>query len=82
MTIFQDIGRAITHNHTLKLLFDPVKPIEKIVNTAHHDVASVVSYGGKHLIKDVDNITGSFSNALPFIIGGVVVVVVLTQMKR
>ena len=79
MGFFKSIGHALTHNHTLQMLFDPVKPIEKVVSTAHDDVAQVVSYGGKHLVQDVDNLSSGLSNMLPMILGAGVILVLLKK---
>ena len=57
------VWHSISNNHTLKFLADPVKPVE-----------SVVSYGGKHLIGDVDNISSGFANNIPILVGGIVIV--------
>ena len=81
MGILKDIGHAITHNHTLQFLTDPVKPIEKVVSTGYKDTKAVVSYGGKHLVQDVDQLSSSFSMNLPLLIGGVVIVVFLQNRK-
>ena len=81
MGFFKSIGHAFTHNKTLQFLFDPVKPVEKVVSTGYKDVKGVVSYGGKHLVNDVDNVSSSLSNSLPLIIGGVVVVMVMSNRR-
>ena len=82
MTILHDIGKSISHNHTLRFLADPIKPVEKIVSVGHDDLKSVVSYGGKHLVGDIDTLAGGLSTglstiSLPLVIGGVVVVVMM-----
>ena len=93
MGFLDKIGHSLSKNHTLSFLADPIKPLEKLVSTAHKDVkgvvktahkdvASAVSYGGKHIISDVDNISSSFANTLPFLIGGAVIVVVLMNNRR
>ena len=79
MGIFKSIGKWAHHNKTLKFLSDPVKPIEKVVSSGYHDVKGVVSYGGKHIINDVDTLSSSVSSYLPLIIGGVVVVLVMAR---
>ena len=81
MGLFKSIGKAFSHNKTLKFLSDPVKPFEKIASQGYKDVKGVVSYGGKHIINDVDNISSSFAGTMPLIIGGVVVVLVMSRMN-
>ena len=78
---FQKIGKSLKHNKTLQFLSDPVKPFEKMVSDGYHDVKGAVSYGGKHLINDVDHLSTSFSMNLPLIIGGLVVVMVMATRK-
>ena len=72
---------SLSNNHTLKFLADPVKPVEKITSTAHNDIKGVVSYGGKHLISDVDTLSNSAATYLPIIIVGVVVVYVMNNRR-
>ena len=79
MGIFKSIGKSLSHNHTLKFLADPVKPFEKVVSTGYKDVKGAVSYGGKHIINDVDSVSTSFAGSMPLIIGGVVVVLVMSR---
>ena len=81
MGLFKSIKKSLSHNHTLKFLSDPVKPFEKVVSTGYKDVKGVVSYGGKHIINDVDNISSSFAGTMPLIIGGVVVVMVMSNRR-
>lgn len=55
------------------------KKIEGAVSDVYHDVRSGVSYTGKHLINDVDNISNALSNPMLWIAGGVVIVVLLSR---
>ena len=81
MGVWGDIKKSFSHNHTLQFLFDPVKPVEKIASTGYKDVKSVTGYVGTHVVQDVDNLSSSISNTLPFIIGGVVVVYLFSQRR-
>ena len=89
MGFLKSIKKSLSHNHTLKFLADPFKPVEKIVSAAHDDVKSVVSYGGKvgnSLVDDVGTISGGLSTglstiSLPLIVGGVVVVVMMMNKR-
>ena len=84
MGFFDSIGKSLSHNHTLQFLFDPVKPVEKVVSVAHDDAKAVVGYGGQHLVQDIDTISGGISTGLstitlPLVIGGVVVVYMMMK---
>lgn len=55
------------------------KKIEGAVSDVYHDTTSAVSYTGKHLINDVDNLSSMISNPLLWVVVGGVVLVVLTR---
>ena len=50
------------------------------VSGVYNDTKSAVSYGGKHIIKDVDNVSSTLSN--PFVIVGVGAVILVIAMNR
>ena len=81
MGFFKSLKKTFSHNKTLSFLADPVKPFEKVVNTGYKDVKSVVSYGGKHIVADVDNVSTSIAGTMPLIIGGAVVVFVMMNRR-
>ena len=81
-SFLKGFGKAIRHNHTLRFLADPVKPIESIVHTAHKDGKQIVKYGGKHLIQDVDKLSSGFANSIPLLIGGAVVVLIMMNRNK
>ena len=76
---WKSLKKTLSHNHTLKFLADPVKPVEKLAAGAYHDGKKIVKYTGKHVIADVDGISSSISSSLPLIIGGVVVVMMMKK---
>ena len=85
--IFDDIGNSLKNNHTLQWITDPASKIEKVASTVHDDAKAVVSYGGTHMVQDVDALTGTVANIgggianvgnnIPLIIGGAIVLVIL-----
>lgn len=72
---FKDTGTSIKHT-----VQDVGHTVGKSVGTVYKDVKSATAYTGKHLIKDVDNVANILSNPLLYIVGGIVIVVVLTRM--
>ena len=63
------LWHSLSNNHTLKFLADPVKPVEKVVSVAHEDVSTVVGYGGKHLVNDVDTLSNGIAKNIPLMMG-------------
>ena len=57
------------------------KKIEGAVHNVYHDAKSAVSYTGKHLINDVDNVSNTLSSPLLYIGLGLVAVVFMTQRR-
>ena len=49
-------------------------------SSVYHDARSAVSYGGKHIIKDVDSISGMLSN--PMVIIGIGAIVAIVLLKK
>ena len=76
------VWHSISNNHTLKFLADPVKPIEKVGSTGYSDIKGAVSYGGKHLIGDVDTLSSGFANSMPILVGGAIVVLYLMNKNK
>ena len=76
------LWHSLSNNHTLKFLADPVKPVEKVGSTVYTDTKGAVSYGGKHLISDVDNISSGLANNIPILVAGAIVVVLLMNKNK
>ena len=57
------------------------KKFEGVVHDVYHDAKGAVSYAGKHLIKDVDNVRNTLSSPLLYIGLGIVAVVFMTQRR-
>lgn len=72
---FSKAGKSISHGFK-----DTGHFVEKNVGNVYHDVSGAVSYTGKHLIGDVDNLTNALSSPLLYIGIAVVGVVILTKM--
>ena len=81
-----DVGKFVSHSassigHTIATPYNDVKSVVSDVGKAgsqvYKDSRSAVSFAGKHLISDVDNISSMLSNPMIYIVGGVVIVVFL-----
>ena len=81
-----DVGKFVSHSassigHTIATPYNDVKSVVSDVVKAgsqvYKDGRSAVSFTGKHLINDVDNISSVLSNPMIYIVGGVVIVVLL-----
>ena len=81
-----NIKKFVSHSassigHTLSTPYNDVKSVVEDVGKAgsqvYKDSRSIVSYTGKHLVNDVDNISNALSNPMIYIVGGVVIVVLL-----
>ena len=75
--IFKSVGHGIS------------KTVGGVYNDAKHatggvynDLKGAVSYGGKHIIKDIDGISNILSSPFLYIGLGVVGIIVFTQMKK
>ena len=81
-----NVGKFVSHSassigHTLSTPYNDVKKVVSDVGKGgsqiYKDSRSALSYTGKHLINDVDNISSALSNPMIYIVGGVVIVVLL-----
>ena len=70
-------GKSISHAFK-----DSTHNISKTVGTVYNDGKSAVSYGGKHLIKDVDNVSNALSNPMTIIVIGVLGVGAILILTR
>ena len=79
---FKKAGHSISKGsksigHVFK---DTGHSISKGVSSVYKDGKSVVSYTGKHLIGDVDNLSNALSSPVLWIlVGGVVLVILLKK---
>lgn len=66
MTFFKDIGKGIKSGGKSvgHLLSNSGKKVEGAISDVYHDGRSAVSYAGKHVINDVDNISSALSSPL------------------
>ena len=84
-----DVGKFVSHSassigHTISQPYNDVKSVVNDVGKAgsqvYKDSRTAVSYAGKHLISDVDNLSSMLSSPMLWIVvGGVVVVVLLNR---
>ena len=73
---FKDAGHSIS-----KAVGDVEHTIGNTATTIYKDSRSAIKYTGKHLIKDVDNVSSSFANAIPMLMIGAGAIVVIMVMK-
>lgn len=57
------------------------KKLEGAVHDVYHDAKSAVSYTGKHLIKDVDNVSSALSGPILYIGAGILAVFLMSQRR-
>lgn len=80
---FKDAGNTIKQGSKSvgHVFSEGGKKIEGAVSDVYHDGRSAVSYTGKHLINDVDQISSALSSPMVWVVGGVLIILVLNQNK-
>ena len=78
---FKDAGHTISKgSKSIGHVFESgAKKVEGAVSDVYKDGKSAVSYTGKHLINDVDNVSNALSNPMMWIVIGGVLIVVMTR---
>lgn len=78
---FKDAGNDIkSGSRSIGHVFeDTGKDIKKGWTQVYKDGRSAVSYGGKHLINDVDNISNALSSPILWLVAGGVVILVIAN---
>ena len=84
-----DVGKFVSHSassigNTITQPYNDVKSVVTDVGKAgsqvYKDGRSAVSYTGKHLINDVDNLSSALTSPMLWIVvGGVVIVVLMNR---
>ena len=79
---FKSLGHTVKQgSKSIGHLFEQgEKKIEGAVSDVYKDVKGAVKYTGKHVIKDVDNLSSALSN--PMLLLGLGAVVVVVMMNR
>ena len=78
---FKDAGHSISKgSKSIGHVFESgAKKVVGGVSDVYKDGKSAVAYTGKHLIKDVDNVSNALSNPMLWVVVGGVVILVLTR---
>ena len=82
---FKDIGHSISKgSKSIAHVFSKGgKKIEGAVSDVYHDAKSAVSYGGKHLIGDVDTLSSGIANSTMYIAAGAIaILLIMMQMNK
>ena len=80
---FKSVGHSVSKgSKSISHIFSKGgQKIEGAVSDVYHDAKSAVSYGGKHLIGDVDTLSNSLSSPLLYIGIGIVAVVLISSRR-
>lgn len=82
---FKEVGHTVSKGaKSVSHVFSGgAKKVEGAVSDVYHDARSAVSYGGKHLIGDVDTLSSGIANSTIYIaVGAVAILLIMMQMNN
>ena len=82
---FKEVGHTVSKGaKSIGHVFSGgAKKVEGAVSDVYHDARSAVSYGGKHLIGDVDTLSSGIANSTIYLAAGAIaVLLIMMQMNK